>query len=81
MNGPSLGLSPISTATLRKTLAHLHRGELDFPLNIVSFTRLGMQEEAETFLRLARGLDADALRAVLVAVLAERIAQEERARG
>jgi hypothetical protein len=57
---------------LKRTLAHLHRGELDFPLGIVGFTRLGLQEEAETFLRLLRGLDREAVRAVLVAVLAER---------
>jgi hypothetical protein len=72
MRAVTLGLSSLPTATVRKALLHLHRGELDCPLTIVGLTRLGLQEEAETFLQLLRGLDTSAVRAVLVAVLAER---------
>ena len=42
MRGSPLGLAGISTPVLKRTLAHLHRGELDFPLGIVGFTRLGL---------------------------------------
>lgn len=70
------GLTELSTADLKDLLRHHHRGELDVPVTIVGLTRLGFQNRSEPLLETFRGLDAAAVRAVLTAVLAERVAQE-----
>lgn len=75
-----MGLREVPTAQLKKALSHLHRGELECPLTIVGLTCVGLQLWAEAFLRHLRGRDREAVLAVLVAVLSERMAQEEAAR-
>lgn len=72
MYGHHLGLVDVPTPDLEKLLRHLVRGELDVPVTIVGFTRLGLQHRANVLLGTLRGLDAAAVRAVLVVVLAER---------
>ena len=67
-----LGLADVPTRDLRKALLHLHRGELECPLSVISLTRIGLQHRVEILLPHLRGLDATAVRAVLIAVLAER---------
>lgn len=67
-----LGLTDVPTRDLRRALLHLHRGELDCPVTIISLTRIGLQHRVELLLPHLRGLDEVAVRAVLVAVLAER---------
>lgn len=67
------GLTPVKTVDLKKALAALHRGELKCPLSIVELTRNGLQHCAGELLHGLRKLDEPAVRAVLVAVLAERL--------
>ena len=68
-----VGLTPVSTKDLRTLLLHLHRGELEFPLAIPELTRVGLQHCALDLLHQLRGLDAEATRAVVTAVLSERL--------
>ena len=63
---------PVDTDALATALRSLHRGELECPLTIPGLTRVGLQYVAPDLLHALRGLDEDAVRAVLVAVLAER---------
>ena len=69
------GLTPVATDALKHLLALVHRDELNVPLDVSEFTRIGLQDAAED-LSLLRGLDKAGVRAVLVAVLAERKARE-----
>lgn len=72
MVGSHLGLVEVPTPDLERALRHLVRGEMDFPLTVVSLTRIGLQHRAPELLHALRDLDAQGVRAVLVAVLAER---------
>ena len=66
------GLVPVQTDHLLALLRAVHRGEVQAPLDIAGLTRVGLQRCAEDLLAHLRGLDAAGLRAVLVAVIAER---------
>jgi hypothetical protein len=68
----------VPTADLKKALALVHRGEMCCPLTPVELARCGLQHHMESLLGHLRGLDAVAVRAVLTAVLSERIAAEQR---
>lgn len=72
MQRPALGLARVSTEHLKIALRALHRGDLDLPVSIAGFTRIGLQDPGEELLDQLRGLDAAGVRAVLVCVLAER---------
>lgn len=67
-----VGLTPVTTKDLQALLRELHRGELRFPLDIPELTRVGLQHCALDLLHQLRGLDAEASRAVITAVLSER---------
>ncbi len=73
------GLTGISTDALRTLLSSIHRRVVATPLSIGELTRIGLQYCATDLMRELRELDERAVRAVLVAVLAERVAQEEAA--
>lgn len=75
-----VGLTQVPLDELKKLLAYLHRGEVTFPLTISEATRIGMQARMPD-LELLRGLDATAVRAVLVAVIAERMARQREVNG
>ena len=66
------GLSAVSTEDLKKALKGLHRATLPTPLTIEGLTRNGLQHCAQELLAHLRGLGEDGVRAVLVAVHAER---------
>lgn len=66
------GLVPVKTEALRTLLRHLYRGDISTPLALPDLTRIGLQYCATDLLHHLRGLDEVAVRAVLVAVLAER---------
>jgi hypothetical protein len=66
------GLCDVPTAALKRALLALHKGDLRCPISIEELTRNGLQYVATDLLSLLRGLDAVAVRAILVAVLAER---------
>lgn len=68
-----LGLRDVSTAQLKTLLRYLHQGELICPLTPAEFARIGLQEQTNACLGILRGLDATAVRAVLTAVLMERL--------
>ncbi|MCY1056875.1 hypothetical protein [Nannocystis sp. SCPEA4] len=68
----------VPTEDLKRLLALLHRGELQCPLTPVEVTRCGFQVHMESLLGHLRGLESPAVRAVLTAVLSERIAAQER---
>lgn len=72
MLGTGLGLTDVSTADLEVALRTLHRGQLECPLSIEGLTRVGLQHTATDLLEHLRGLEEPGVRAVLVAVLAER---------
>lgn len=72
MNRPNLGLARVSTPHLKTALRALHHGELVTPLTIANLASLGLQEPGEELMDQLRGLDAQAVKAVLVCVLAER---------
>jgi hypothetical protein len=67
------GLTEVSTAELRTLLRAVHRAEARCPLDLPELARHGLQHVAEPLLATLRGLDATAVRAVLVAVIAERL--------
>jgi hypothetical protein len=71
--GPEVGLRHVETEHLRLLLKMVHREELRFPLTPLELARIGLQEPSERILGTLRGLEGRAVRAVLVAVLAERI--------
>ena len=73
MLGHSPGLVAVPTPDLRKALSALHHGELRCPMDIKELTRVGLQHVATDLLSHLRGLDEHAVRAVLVATLAERL--------
>lgn len=77
MSQPRIGLREIPTHQLKKFLGHLHRAEVACPLTIVGLTCIGFQYPSESFLHHLRGMDKAAVTAVVVAVLAERIAHAE----
>jgi hypothetical protein len=66
-------LTGVPTDDLKKALLLLHRGELNFPLTALEVTRTGLHAHSEALLAHLRGLDANGVRAVLTAVLSERM--------
>ena len=72
--GPGKGLTELSIDELQKLLRHVHRGELVCPVDIHRLTVVGFQYKAAELTSALRGLDEPAVRAVLVCVLAERMA-------
>ena len=73
-----IGLSEVSTADLKTLLRQVHRAEVTTPLNVTELARVGLQHRAIELLAHLRGLDSTAIKAVVIAVIAERTA---RARG
>ena len=72
MKAPSLGLVDVATEHLEHLLRLVPKNEIACPLDAVEIARNGLQTQQESLLGKLRGLDRDAVRAVLVAVLAER---------
>lgn len=68
---PPPGLTHLTTAQLQRLLAAVHRGRLRCPLEPQQLHLSGLSDIADRVEAL-RGLDTRAVKAVLVAVLAER---------
>ncbi|TNE87305.1 MAG: hypothetical protein EP330_18995 [Deltaproteobacteria bacterium] len=66
-----LGLKNVATKDLEQLLRLVHRGELSCPIDQTGLAVAGMLRLGDDLGHL-RGLDEQAVRAVLVAVLAER---------
>jgi hypothetical protein len=73
------GLTQVATEDLKTMLRYLHRQEMTCPLTPAELARFGLQRCAGSILGHVRGLEAEAVRAVVVGVLAERLDAEERA--
>ena len=67
------GLTAVTTEDLKQLLQGLHRGLFDQPFDIHCVTACKLQHVAEPLLGQMRGLEPKGVRAVLVAVLAERL--------
>ena len=68
-----LALISVPTDDLKKALSLLHHGELRCPLTPLELVRTGFQNHLDAMLGHLRTLDAAGVRAVLTAVLAERL--------
>ena len=68
----SLGLVEVPLERLKLLLRAVHRGELSLPLQTAEMVCIGLQQYIEPLQVHLRGLDERAVRAVLVAVIAER---------
>lgn len=68
----SLGLQGVPTSGLKTMLAQLHKGALPFPLTVSAVVAMGLQDHLTAIMHLMRDLPEAGVRAVLVAVLAER---------
>ena len=73
MLGAGSGLTEVHTHDLKKLLGLVHREEPNYPLNPTELARMGLQHCSAPLLATLRGLDAGGVRAVVVAVLAERL--------
>ena len=73
--GTHLGLVDVTDADLEKALRALHKGDFDLPASPIGLARIGLQHCSAPLLATLRDLDAAGVRAVLVAVLAERKAR------
>lgn len=71
------GLTHVSTDKLERLLKRVHDGSLACPVTHPTLLRAGMPDLVDELGHLV-GLDARAVQAVLVAVIAERRAQAER---
>ncbi|UJR86865.1 hypothetical protein [Sandaracinus amylolyticus] len=71
------GLVHVSTSDLKLMLSRLHRGQLGCPVTHDRLVIAGLPQLVDK-VDFLKGLDEAAVRAVLVAVIAERSAQEQR---
>ncbi len=71
------GLTSLTTEQLKRLLAYLHQGKLSLPLDAHSIACAGFQFRHHELMDALRDLDEPAVRAVLVCVLAERLASED----
>lgn len=69
----SVGLKSVDTTALKRLLAAVHKEQVRFPLDVGELARVGVQYCSQEILNGLRGLDGKGVRAVLVAVLAERL--------
>jgi hypothetical protein len=74
------GLTDVPTEDLKRTLRAVHRGELPCPITADTLACVGLQNRSAHLLSTLRDLDERAVRAVLVAVIAERLPQNVRRR-
>ena len=71
------GLTDLNTTELKKLLGHCHRNEVEFPLTVKSLACVGFQYKQEALMRALRKLDNEAVKTLLICVIAERIKQGE----
>ena len=70
------GLTGLKTRELKKLLSHVYKEELECPIHVERVARVGFQYKQEELTAALRGLDREAIRCLLVCVLAERKKQE-----
>ena len=67
------GLTEFTTDELKKLLQLVYRDQVEFPLNAQRIACIGFQYKHNALINALRGLDKEAVTAVLVCVLAERL--------
>jgi hypothetical protein len=70
--GTHVGLVDVATSDLERALRAVHKGELAAPVTPLGLSLAKLQHCSAPLMANLRGLDAAGVRAVLVAVLAER---------
>jgi len=70
------GLTRVTTEDLKKALRTLYQGHLRCPVTMENLTRVGLQHCAGDILAMARQLDEAGFRALIVGILAERLARQ-----
>lgn len=75
-----MALTGVPTHELQMLLRYVHRREIEVPITPIGLARVGLQHRSEEFMQSLRGLDEAGVRAVLVAVAAERISNDEQRR-
>jgi len=75
-----MALSGVPTDDVKLLLRFVHRSEISVPITPGELARCGLQHRSEEFMQSLRGLDELGVRAVLIAVAAERMAASERSR-
>lgn len=73
-----MALTGVPTNEIEQLLRFVYRHEIETPITPVGLARVGLQHRSEELMQTLRGLDEAGVRAVLVAVAAERIATRER---
>ena len=73
-----MALTGVTTEEIKKLLRLVHRKEIEIPITPVGLSLVGLQSRTEEIMQTVRGLDESGVRAVLVAVSAERMAAERR---
>jgi hypothetical protein len=68
-----MALTGVPTQELKQLLRLVHRNELALPITPAALAFAGFQHRVEELMQSLRGLDEAGTRAVLVAVLAERM--------
>ncbi len=71
-----MALTGVPSDELKLLLRYIHRREVACPITPVEIARIGLQNRSAELMQSLRGLDEAGTRAVLVAVLAERLAAE-----
>lgn len=67
------GLTDFTTEELKKLLQLVYRDQVEFPLNAQRIACIGFQYKHQALINALRGLEKEAVTAVLVCVLAERL--------
>lgn len=78
MSNFPMALTGVPTDELEQLLRYVHRGQISTPLDPAAVALVGLQQRSEELMQSLRGLDEAGVRAVLVAVLAERMALARR---
>lgn len=73
-----MALTGVPTEELKTLLRLVYRTEIEIPITPVGLARVGLQHRSEEFMQSLRGLAEPGVRALLIAVTAERLAVEER---
>ncbi len=75
MIGAASGLTEVPTDDLKRCLRAVHRGDLPCPVTADTLALVGLQDRSPPLLETLRDLPEAGVRAVLVAVIAERLPQ------
>ncbi|MEC7752281.1 MAG: hypothetical protein VX405_12340 [Myxococcota bacterium] len=76
-----MGFVGLRLEQLKALLAAVHSGQLPCPLSPDALACQGFQDVSEQILASLRGLEQNAVRAVLVAVIAERLSAFDKPMG